>query len=86
MKLKPDFVPMDIDETSYLVPVGGISFQGVVRGNETAGAILKCLREETTVEDIAAALCKEFNAPREEIAADVAEIVAQLRGIGALEE
>ena len=45
MKLKPDFVPMDIDETSYLVPVGGISFQGVVRGNETAGAILKCLRE-----------------------------------------
>ena len=36
MKLKPDFVPMDIDETSYLVPVGGISFQGVVRGNETA--------------------------------------------------
>ena len=86
MKLKPDFVPMDIDETPYLVPVGGISFQGIVRGNETAGAISKCRREETTVEEIAAALCKEFNAPREEIAADVAEIVAQLRGIGALEE
>ena len=36
MKLKPDFITQDIDDTQFLVPVGAEAFNGVVRSNSTA--------------------------------------------------
>ena len=86
MKLKSGFIPMEIDETSYLVPAAGTSFHGVIRGNRTAGRILKCLQEETTEEQIIADLCGEFDVSRDAVTSDVEAILAQLRGIDALQE
>lgn len=86
MKLKEDFIIQDIDGVQFMVPVGGEAFNGIVRSNETAAFIVDCLKEETTVDAIVDRMCAEYDASRETIAADVAEIINTLRGIHALEE
>lgn len=86
MKLKSDFITQVIDDTQFLVPLGGETFQGIVRSNKTAAFIVDCLKEETTEEAIVDAMCQKYDAPRATIAADVAEILNTLRGIHALEE
>ena len=86
MKLKPDFITQTIDDTQFLVPIGAESFQGIVRSNQTAAFIVDCLKEETSEEAIVDAMCKKYDAPREEIAADVKEILDTLRRINALAE
>ena len=86
MKLKEDFVTQVVDNTQFLVPIGAEAFQGIVRSNKTAAFIVDCLKEETTEEAIVDRMCKKYDAPREEIAADVKEILDTLRKIGALEE
>ena len=86
MKLKPDFITQTIEDTQFLVPIGAPSFQGIVRSNKTAAYIVDCLKEETSEKAIVDAMCRKYDAPREEIAADVAEIISTLRRINALEE
>ncbi len=86
MRLKEDFLVQMIDDTQYLVPVGDGSFSGVVRGNRTAAFIVDLLKEETTEDAIIDAMCSQYDAPRETIAADVTAILNTLRGVGALEE
>ncbi len=86
MKLKSDFITQTIDDTQFLISVGDVSFQGIVRSNRTAAFIVDCLKEETTEERIIDAMCGKYDAPREEIAADVKRILDTLREIGALEE
>ena len=86
MKLKSDFIVQDIDDTQFLVPLWNDTFNGIVRSNKTAAFIVNCLKEETTKEQIVDAMCKQYNAPRETIDADVEEILNTLRSIHALEE
>ena len=86
MKLKADFITQDIDDTLFLVPVGAEAFSGIVRSNKTAAFIVNLLKEETTEAQIVDALFECYDAPREEIAADVKQILSILRGIHALEE
>ena len=85
MKLKEDLITQDIDGTQFLVAVGGETFNGIVRSNETAAFIVDCLKEETTVDAIVDRMCAEYDSPKETIAADVVEIIHTLRGIHALE-
>lgn len=86
MKLKSDFITQDIDDTQFLVPIGAEAFSGIVRSNKTAAFIVDCLKEETTEEAIVDKMAAKYDAPREEIAADVKEILDTLRKINALEE
>ena len=86
MKLKDDFITQTIEETQFLVPIGGESFSGIVRSNKTAAFIVDCLKEETTEDAIIDAMCAKYDAPRDEIAADVRGILETLRSINALEE
>ena len=85
MKLKQDFVTQEIDGTQYLIPVGGEAFSGVVRGNETVAFLVELLKQETTQEALVDAMCAEYDAPREIIAADVARVLDVLREVGALD-
>ena len=86
MKLKSDFIVQNIDDTQFLVPLGHEAFNGIVRSNKTAAFIVNCLGTETTKDGIVDAMCAEYDAPRETIAADVEEVLNTLRGINALEE
>ena len=86
MKLKSTFVTQMIDDTQFLVPLGNEKFRGIVKSNPTAAFIVDQLKEDTTKEAIIDAMCAEYDAPRETIAADVEKALATLRSVGALEE
>ena len=86
MKLKSGFVSQTLGDPQFLVPMGGEAFSGVVRSNETAAFIIDLLREETTEERIVDAMWEQYDAPREQIAAGVREVLSVLRGIRALDE
>ncbi len=86
MKLKDSFMTQDVDGIQFLVPVGQEFFSGIVRSNPTAAFIVNQLKQDTTEEAIVEAMCREYDAPREQIAADVEEILGTLRRIRALDE
>ncbi|MBO5985721.1 MAG: PqqD family protein [Lachnospiraceae bacterium] len=86
MKLKSCFITQDIDDTQFLVPISAEAFSGIVRSNKTAAYIVELLKKETTEEEIVDALYAKYDAPKDQIANDVHEILTTLRGINALEE
>lgn len=86
MKLKPEYLIQDIEDTQYMVSIGNGVTNRIIRNNKTAAFIVNQLQEETTVEKIVDAMCAKYDAPREVIAADVEEILNILRKVNALEE
>ena len=85
MKLSPNFLIHVQDDEHLLIPVSDAKFSGVVRGNKTVGAILSCLKEETTEEQIVASLKAQFEGADEEvIKADVAKALSELSKIEAI--
>ena len=86
VKLKDSFMTQQIEDTQFLVSMGGEDFRGIVRSNKTAAFIVDMLARETDKEAIVEAMCRRYDAPRDLIAADVEEILNTLRSIHALEE
>ena len=86
MKLKPEYLIQDIENTQYMVSIGNGVTNRIIRNNKTAAFIVNQLQEDTTVEKIVDAMCAKYDAPREVIAADVEEILNILRKVNALEE
>jgi len=86
MKLKPEYLIQDIENTQYMVSIGNGVTKQIIRNNKTAAFIVNQLQEDTTVEKIVDAMCAKYDAPREVIAADVEEILNILRKVNALEE
>ena len=86
MKLKSCFITHDTVDEHITVSSGGVSFNGLIRSNKTAGFIVECLKEETTEDAIIEKMLEKYDAPRELIASDVAKILGNLRKIGAIDE
>jgi hypothetical protein len=86
MKLNWEFLLHNTGGESILVPTGSAGFSGVVRGNRTLGAVLELLKTDTTEAELVAALRRRFDAPEGAVEADVGEVLAALRQIGALDE
>ena len=86
MKLKENFILQEIGDETFLVPIGKSSFSGLARGNKTLGVILGLLQSETDEQKIVAAMCAQFDAPKETIERDVRRTIEQLRSIDAIEE
>ena len=86
MKLKKQFVTKDMGDTQVMVAVGGSAFSGVVRSTSTAAYIVDLLKEETTKDEIVAAMLDKYEVPEEKVSADVDKILETLRSIGALDE
>ena len=86
MKLSDEFLLTPMGERYVLVPVGRAAdrFHGVVKLNETAAFIVRQLQTETDTARIVDALAAEYNGTREQFAADVEAILAQLRKIDAI--
>lgn len=85
MKLKKEFIVHVTGKETVLVPTGNADFSGLVRGNKTFGAIMELLKEETTEDEIIAAMKKRFDAPEDMIRRDVEKAVSELRKIGAID-
>ena len=87
MKLKKGFLTHKLGEQDIVVAVGPATkwFHGLLRSNETAALILRCLEKETTEENIVDAICASYDVPRQTAAQDVHEIISQLTGYGVIE-
>ena len=84
MKSNYSFEIMNLDDGLVAVPVGGDShkFNGVLKVNETAAAILKLLENETSEEQIVADLLKEYSGDPEAIRGYVHEYIETLKAEG----
>lgn len=86
MKLNDNFLTQDIDDTQVMVATGDTKFNGIVRSNRTAAEIVNLLKEETTRDEVLDKMCAKYDEKREVIAADVDNVIATLRKVGALDE
>ncbi len=85
MKLKPEFITYVTGGDQLLVSASG-SFHGMIRSNRTAAFLIDCLKEETTREDLIAAMEAKYDAPLDALTRDVDKVISTLRAIGALDE
>ena len=88
MKLRKGFITQDFRGEQLMVAAGPAAklFHGIVRSNETAAFIVDRLKSETSEDESVRALLGEYEVDGQTAAKDVAHILEQLRGIGAIEE
>ena len=86
IKRNVDFVSREVAGEMVLVPVtrDAADLVGIFTLNEVGGFIWGALEEETTEDQIAAAICEEFEVSPEQAREDLNEFLAQLDEIGAL--
>ena len=88
MKLKKGIVLGNIDGQDFAKATGKLSkdFQGLINNNPTANYVFKLLQKEQTEESIVDAMFAKYDAPKEQIQADVKEFITTLEGFGVLEK
>ena len=88
MKLKKGIVLGNIDGQDFAIATGKLSkdFQGLINNNPTANYVFKLLQKEQTEESIISAMQERYDAPEDEIAADVREFISTLDSYGVLEK
>ena len=85
MKLKDTYITHDSDGEQILLDTSS-SFAGLIRNNKTAAFIVECLKEDTTQEKIVEAMLEKYDAPKDVLTKDVADVIEKLRKVGALDE
>ena len=85
MKLKPDFIVHKMDGETVLIPTTNALFDGILQGNESVEVILECLSEDVTQDEIVDEMCRRFRGDRALIEEDVADVIARLDSIGAIQ-
>lgn len=88
MKLKYEFETTELGDEIIAVPVGdnAMGFKGVLKLNPSAAAILRLLKEDTTVEQVVSSLVEEYEGGKEELTAFVEKFVGKLEDEGLLFE
>ena len=88
MRVSENFVLREIAGEYILVPFGAAAarFNGMITMNGTGSFLWSLLREERTLDELAARMAEEYGVSVEEARADASEFVEQLRGVGALVE
>lgn len=88
MKLKYDFVTMEMEEKTVAVAVGddASKFHGMLRLNDTAASIFQLLHTDVSLETIVEAMKNEYDAPETELRRYVEEYIQSLADAGLLEE
>ena len=85
MKLKDTYITHESDGEQILLDTSS-SFAGLIRSNKTAAFIVECLKEDTTEEKIVETMLEKYDAPKDVLAKDVADVIEKLRKVGALDE
>ena len=87
MKLNPKFLTHVTKGEHYMISTSDTKFKGIVKNNETAAFIIESLKADTTESAIVDKLMIAYKcADRPTVELDVANIIAKLRSIGAIEE
>lgn len=85
MKLNQEFIVHNVGDETLLVPTAGADFHGLVQGNKTVDVILNCLMKDTTEDEILSVMQEKFDGNESDMRADIADVIAQLRAIGAID-
>ena len=86
MKIRSIFEVETIDNMQYMVCLDSSVLAGMIRLNETASLIVECLKEDTTIEEIAEKLTTVYDVSFEDAKTGEERIVEQLKSINAIEE
>ena len=84
MKLNPNFLTHETKGEHITVSTTGTKFNGLIRSNSTAAFIVESLKTDTTESEIVDKLLARYDVDRPTVERDVANIVSQLRRIGAV--
>ena len=81
MKITKEFIVRKVVDECVLIPVGetALHFNGLISLNPVAEVIWNKLQQETTREELLAAILDEFDVPQEQAAADLDEFLDLLR-------
>ncbi len=85
MKIRKDFIGHSSDGAYYLVGTSASGFNGILKGNKTAGCVIELLRNDMSRDGLVNAMAGRFDAPADVIARDVDMIIEKLKSAGALE-
>ena len=88
MKLKYDFVTMEMEGKTVAVAVGddASKYHGMLRLNDTAACIFQLLHTDVSLEMIVEAMKNEYDAPETELRRYVEKYIQSLADAGLLEE
>lgn len=87
MKLSDKFITYDTDEgEAMIVSTDTEVFSGIVKGNKAAAVMLDLLKKDITRDELVAALCEKYDAPKEQLEGDVDKFIETLKKINALED
>lgn len=89
MRLKSDYLVYDASTEERIAVATGDeakNFNGLLRANETAGAILDYLKNETTEDEIVARILEDYDTTEENARKGLAAVLSTLRSVGAIEE
>ena len=87
MKIRSGFILREVLGSPMVVATGDAArnFHGMIKLNETAGVIWRCLQDSLTEPQIAAKLAEVYDVSPERAAADVAALLRQMDEHGFLE-
>lgn len=85
MKLNENFIIHEKSDGIYIVPTASAKFSGFIRGNRSVMTIIKCLMKETTEEEIVKTLMEKYDGKKEDMRADVSDVIKKLKKIGAID-
>ena len=84
MKLKSTFITHNTPDGQLMISAGG-DFNGMVRSNSTAAAIIDLLASEITRDELIAVMLERYEVDIATLTADVDKVISVLTEIGALE-
>ena len=81
MKINPGFALKDIAGSFVVVPTGDnlVDFSAMITLNETGAFLWNLLSDEISIEELADAMCSEYEISKEEAVLDVTEFVETLK-------
>ena len=88
MKIKENFMLRKVADCYVVVPVGAAvaQFNGMINLNEAGAFLWQLLENETTIDDVVAAMLGQYEVDEATAKNDVEKFVAQLREASLLEE
>ena len=86
MKIKENLVIRQVAGTWAVLPIASkvLDFDGMLTLNETGVMLWRLLENESSLDDLASALMKEYEVDREQALADVGEFVETLKKAGCI--
>ncbi len=86
MKIKEGYLLSEVAGNHVVVPVGNVTFNGMLKLNETGVLIWKKLEEGCTEADILAAFLQEYDVTEERAKEDISIFVNKLKEAGILDD